>query len=486
MLDISKYLAENDNTINIKNHNSYSLYLAVSGKCNLNCTYCFLKKDEVNTKIDLEVRNSFINGNYVENVVKAVDRLGINKFLFGNLEFWGGETTLHFDIIGPELIKLLNYFPNINKVFFSTNGTCSSKKMISFLEYIDENLNRKVTLSFQVSIDGPAEILKRTRNLDYNIVKKNLTETFQHFNTKKIKNLKIELYYKPTLPWDIFRELFSNKEGIKNYCDFFEEQKEYFDNIILNKEIHYFNSGYPNCTTPYEYTSEDGIELEKIARLFDQFDFSIYKHYAEDTNFAFSLFKEEFKIGTYSQKSFCGMNYISFLFRHDGSLLPCSQAIIDDIEDHKKIMEKENLEEFNSLNRIYLKNYFINVLKSSDKEIEEFFRKQKIIWSSQVENIRYNLVHIMEYMAEAKLISPIYIYNKETLVRHAYYLVPRVNCYYNDIKVNGSPFIPLINAIKLYANGVLEFFDLRKGEKLSQEFRVGEREEWKNLDISNI
>lgn len=484
--DISKFFSYNNLTRpkdRKTGRRTNGLYLSVSSKCNLNCTYCFLKKDKSYIEADKKCRQALIDGSYVDNILKGLERINYDKTTFDRLELWGGETTLHFDIFDKPLFKILQKFPNITRMFFSTNGTFNINTMTSFLDKVDENVGRDFKISFQFSMDGPPDILKRTRNLDYNIIRNNLTQLIQYYNTKKLKHINLEFYYKATLPWDIFKEIFSTREGIYRYCDFFEEELKYFQSINLNKDVNFIRGGYPNCAIPYAYTVEDGLELGRIARLFDTCDFSKYKNYDYDTNFAYMLFKEELKVDPYRQSTICGMNYSSFLFRYDGSLLPCTSAIMDDNKEHIKNTEKEFPEEYKLLQNIDFENYVINLITATDEEIYDFFYKAYWMWEGQANILAHNISAILYYMSLAGQVSPIYAQNKEVLIRHSRYLVPRVGCYYNDVKLNGSPFIPMMDALKFYCNGHLEYFDNRKAMGMLQFFKG--REKWET-DTSDI
>ena len=62
-------------------------------------------------------------------------------------------------------------------------------------------------------------------------------------------------------------------------------------------------------------------------------------------------------------------------------------------------------------------------------------------------------------------------------------LISLIITVYNDVKLNGSPFIPMMDALKFYCNGHLEYFDNRKAMGMLQFFKG--REKWET-DTSDI
>jgi len=121
------------------------LRLVVTRDCNLNCKYCFVKKD------------SFKNMDY-KTAKNAVDYFLKTPGKQKSLTFFGGEPLLKFSLIK----KITTYFYNKSKdkkihFYMPTNGTIYNKEIGNFL--------KKNNFTMSVSLDGPNEIQMRNRPL---------------------------------------------------------------------------------------------------------------------------------------------------------------------------------------------------------------------------------------------------------------------------------------------------------------------------------
>ncbi len=127
------------------------LWLGVAHCCNLNCSYCFAKKDNYlsdnNLKMDFNIAKNAIDF--------LIKHKGSNKNL--NITFFGGEPLLNFDLI----IEVLNYSEKIEKetgakfsFSLTTNGTLLDKKKYDLI---------KDKVEIMISIDGTKEIHDQNR-----------------------------------------------------------------------------------------------------------------------------------------------------------------------------------------------------------------------------------------------------------------------------------------------------------------------------------
>ena len=117
-------------THNLKN--CKHLVLFTSESCNLSCSYCDMAQ-HINKKCHVteakKVKESLINGQYLNTLKTAFNRLEINPKNIEHIEFWGQEPTLTLNEMCEFFPKLYELCPNINNVFFSTNG-------VSFIDSI--------------------------------------------------------------------------------------------------------------------------------------------------------------------------------------------------------------------------------------------------------------------------------------------------------------------------------------------------------------
>ncbi len=145
-------------------YNDYYLKLVQSTRCNLNCSYCFAKKDK---SYDMSV----------ETAKKAI-LFFLDKFVPDNkrryiIDLTGsGEPLLRLDFILEvnDFVLKLKKERNIN-IFcqLATNGMLLTKEVSSLL--------KKKCILFGVSLDGDKEISEKNRTgLKYDVVSKNISD----------------------------------------------------------------------------------------------------------------------------------------------------------------------------------------------------------------------------------------------------------------------------------------------------------------------
>lgn len=145
-------------------YSDYYLKLVQSTRCNLNCLYCFAKKDK---KFDMSVETAkkailFFLDNFVPDDKRRyiIDLTG------------SGEPLLRLDFILKvnDFVQELKKERNIN-IFcqLATNGMLLTKETSSLL--------KKKCILFGVSLDGEKEISEKNRTgLKYDVVAKNIND----------------------------------------------------------------------------------------------------------------------------------------------------------------------------------------------------------------------------------------------------------------------------------------------------------------------
>lgn len=112
-----------------------SLYLYISGSCNLACKHCWISPEfQQNSE-----NGKFVNPEYVKKAIIQAKPLGL-----GSVKLTGGEPLLH-----PQFKELVNIIEKENVSFhMETNGILLDKGMVEFLK----NIKRKPFVA--VSVDG--------------------------------------------------------------------------------------------------------------------------------------------------------------------------------------------------------------------------------------------------------------------------------------------------------------------------------------------
>lgn len=180
--------------------------------CNLRCKYCVIDKNPALKKIDDILDESF-KGDYYFNYTKE---LFPDPQQLKEVQIWGGEPYLAMHRIYYTLEKLLEYYPNLNTVFGSTN--LLAPKFINELTGLLAVMGKAkhaVTFSFQLSLDGTQEITDLNRGPGVTKrISERMIELAKVLPSITPNNVVIQAHFKPTLDRYSLR-LLDTKE--KNY-----------------------------------------------------------------------------------------------------------------------------------------------------------------------------------------------------------------------------------------------------------------------------
>lgn len=121
-----------------------TLSLAITNKCNLNCSFCHIEKGKTSLSVDTIIK-----------LCKEFDRLGTFDIAIG-----GGEPLLHKDL--PQICKRIWEETSLG-ISITTNGTLLNEKLVSEL---------KNYVSFlRISIDSVnQDVYRSIRNYDLDII----------------------------------------------------------------------------------------------------------------------------------------------------------------------------------------------------------------------------------------------------------------------------------------------------------------------------
>ena len=144
-----------------------TIILRMTNSCNLNCTYCYDKKNRMN----INEENEFIDKN-LDKLVTYINKIQSNPNEKSNIIFHGGEPLLiKVDIYEKLIKKLRRNNPNV-KFSVQTNATLLNEEFI--------NLFKKYKVNIGISLDGYNEeqnkcrIYKDGKN-SFDIVMKKIT-----------------------------------------------------------------------------------------------------------------------------------------------------------------------------------------------------------------------------------------------------------------------------------------------------------------------
>lgn len=453
-----------------KHENPKKIELITSTGCNLNCKYCFLHKNNTYNIENQKTLQAIKDGSFINNILKICNIYKYDRENVTDIAFWGGEPTIHFLEMENFFKELINIFPNISKIDYSTNFIEWEKNLI-FFKYLDKIINHNTFIDLQISFDGPDWISEQTRGYKANIIENNIISFISEINKIYFKNLQIDINLKATMSWPIFKELCSNKELLENYIQYALYLEKKYNELNLNKNIHFYTESMlgGGLESPYEYTIQDGIDIAAYARQIDQWNLS--QKYGRDVNLPLLFFGLDFKhqanLFNYNlEKMNCGKVTSCPSIRYDGTSVLCNSGIMNDNEQNLLWLKDNDLKEYEKLKRSTI------LAKSpslTDKEemIKKFNHIQFI--HDNVSSFNTGILCSLLYeLAYAGQVDRVYLENPSMIFNHVNsYFSSKMGCYYYSLIETGSVFVPVSSFMKIVGNGLIQYYDekVRNQEK---------------------
>ena len=418
-----------------------NLDLYFSADCNLSCKYCYIyKHKEKLQSYNEDLLNKLKDGTYISNLKEKCKDYLENIISIG---LRGAEPTLNASAANKFLPDLFNTFPNIDKIFFSTNAVLGLKGIKPFIDtirnYNIENEDRKIMLEIQYSLDGPEWITENTRGVGVTrYLFKAIDETIAY--TKDLDNFYLSMRVKPTLDMENIKDM--NKDInklIEWYCLFDNLYEKYKDIDRKDYELNFL--GYPTVVNPDIYTIDDGKEFASFIKNIASLDISYFKNYEHPLILQpLACFREPvFGIDLDTQRGYgaCSAGRGSLSFDKDGNIhschrffnyMPCPEDGLDVIQSYFKVSSDKQIARMNMLNHFYHSNFYCRF---------EFF---KIVANA---------------MANYGQIDKIYL-NDTTNLLLLFCSIESIMCHYGQAEETKDPIIAQTGYIKLLGNGALQ------------------------------
>jgi len=183
-----------------------------------------------------------------------------------HLGLWGTEPTLTLPLVEEYIPEVLQTFPNLEEIGFSTSLMAYPERILHFIRTL---LGRKLTLKVQISLDGPAFIV------DINRVKgtaKKVPENFaslvDDINKLPLGDLKVAFSWKATHSIDNIRVFLDKPKRFDEYIAYFDRLNSDFKQRNKQKNVTLRESQNPTLVVPGKYTSDDGKAFAKYLREF--------------------------------------------------------------------------------------------------------------------------------------------------------------------------------------------------------------------------
>lgn len=460
--------------------NCKHLVLYTSESCSLQCNYCDMAQ-HVQAKRHADeakkVKESLINGVYLENLKKAFDRLEIDGKQIENCELWGQEPTLtlkEFSIFFPELLKLC---PNMKKLFFSTNGVGFTDEILNLIKIISNIITKEYTFAFQFSYDG-RENTQKQRGISPDIIIKNIENFLTKLNTVVLN---------PLLTVDIQFHSVTDDTIINKYSDInllddlynhlfeFEELSDKFISLNTNPNVHVGNFS-PGLICPFNASVEEGKALvqyynncEKVgknlkhktwrgltAQTYLPFVGMDYENIIQVLKKVINKTATIEDLKPISGNMGCNYSYHSLKIRYDGTLMHCQSAIMGLTED--EIIDKTGLS-YDAQRQKIIHGFYPNIITDSDEVISNYLYQVEL-YSEQSFPLAFSqAVNLMLLLLQAEQIDKNYINNIDKFLWHSFIMSLHNGCPWNNMIENGSILGRSTGRMRFLCNGFLDLCD---------------------------
>lgn len=245
------------------------------------CKYCYIEKDKkCMASYNRDIRQALEDGSFAAIIEEKMKN---NREQIEDLSLWGAEPTINSKLFKNFIYELLDYFPNVNSLMFSTNALLGAELIyndffIPLLEYSEKN-KRRLTFKLQLSLDGPPEFNDESRHEGATA---HTLETMYLILDKMPPHcdyFTLEISTKATLDISYMRKMIDGGiEKFQWYYDFINNVTEKALEKCKDKpSIICAIGGPPTLVDPGYHTVDDGKTLAKWVSMLQYVDRSKYK-----------------------------------------------------------------------------------------------------------------------------------------------------------------------------------------------------------------
>lgn len=255
-----------------------------SADCNAACDYCFIKKDKpCLVQANKEICESLKDGSFLAKIKTNLEHI---KHQIDYLDFWGAEPTLNAPYFADFTIGLLEYFPKIQEIMFSTNAKVGGQIIYDYFvnpirKYCEEH-DRKIAFCIQVSMDGPTEMNDEHRYPGATEKIRNTLHYLAETYPKEKQKMFLNLFTKATVSSEYFEKMLD--------LDYMQKYYQFLDDVYVaanaakgdNPNVK-ISVSCPTFVNPGNNTVQDGKNLAqwlRNLRKVNRENFSYFKDHA--------------------------------------------------------------------------------------------------------------------------------------------------------------------------------------------------------------
>ena len=462
-----------------------SLSFITSLGCNLQCDYCVIHKAKMRdakraATIQQKIIESLKDGSFFTNAKDSLISYGGNPNDIKYIALWGQEQTLVLELIEQNLPLILHQYPNLETLFFSTNGVTGAEKIVSFAQTIDKHAKGAIRLSIQWSYDGEYGSKEVRHDTEINSLK-TMRKTIELLNPLQFHALSIDFVMHGVISQSLIEHLNGDMDAIKEFWD---------NNRKVGREIHELSVNrhlfiQPNIQfgpeVPYKSTTEEGIEfydfylksaiveglpflaeIKSVTGWVQLFQFNPdFKDKIQDIHQVVEYYGRAFHnldISYHSQNLstslYCGVGVGDLKIMYDGSLVNCQNLGFENTIEQAKT-DPDAISRDMKVAWIE-KGMSINPLFATEEELDKYKYIGSLTKNSSFYFAWQTTFNKMVIMAKCHQISPAYNENPDLMLRHSFILTFMSHCMYNNGIYTGSIFSKDTGLIRRYCNGFLE------------------------------
>jgi len=432
-----------------------------AGFCPHNCSYCYIPKSPLLESVHREIIEYIKDGSIFRRLKNAygdsLEHIGL----------WGTEPTITLDYIGEQIPYMVELFPNLKSIDFSTSMITNPDFTCRF---IDKLVPFGIDLNIQVSLDGPEWItdINREAGATEKVIE-NLFYIVEYLNKKSLSDTNITFRWKATHSIENIREQIENPRLITEYVDFFKGLEQRFKDTNKNRNVGMLYGSYsPTLVLPGKYTSEDGKDFARYINLCHRsglcttycgrlsrlvtFSPVLYKRRqftcsAADSNFGFSKF-----IHMCHRTYFLSYdNYIEAVLKNETS--------VKDVDNWDvTVFEKGHLGNIR-------RNFIVD--PNNEFETIRFLYTMRGYHDYWAFDLNALLAMIVE-LAEADQLHPEYKKNKDLCVLLAGFVLSALSCPAENLMNTGNIHIPPFSSLRMFGNGAIQEILKEEAKKWDQ------------------
>lgn len=446
------------------------LNLLTSSKCDLNCEYCFLTKNEKFNNYDKTIIHDWESGKYVKNIKKVFSVLNSDPKEVTEISFWGGEPFLNLKNIKNGIKELNQYFPNIEMYHVPTNWCHTNiSDLCDLLKIINDTAtprsdNSLIHFHIQTSIDGVNNdiFMKSGHSGDWQLYKKNFDMLCDTLENMYLPNISIDFCVSSTGAQDLILEYFENDKNIQSHIEAWDKAVRYVQQKIKkhkNPDI-LFNTliNFPTVAIPQKSTVQDGLKLTAFLRKVNYYLYQKKAMYRQQDSFTRDYFNCEsiYPIG-FANHECPEADQHAVTLRSDGMICQCPNSFLEtDIDYQQEILKTKGLLSYKQC-LLSATNYF-NPLTATEEDIKD--HKWYTILGGYKDTvfpyIHLNFAFALE-LALSRQINYQYYQNPEQLLKHFTAGSMMDECFRNNILVSGTPYLTGQGMYRRWLNGWLEY-----------------------------